>query len=352
MTIESKCSPSEFIIYELVGRRFFAAPASSLSLRKEGMARFPTNTPRLKIVWLLLEILVRLRLDLLLFKRTTSLFEGLEIDDVLNRIAVAMDLPLAQAIVAWSYHTKRRRAYLHLFDAQKRCFAFVKVALGAEGIQRLEKEVRASKLVSMLEGDGFRIPRLLSVGSLDGGMFAVFQPMPGSARSVPSDSTGYPEKCVARYSGVRRSIAGSRIGSLSWWKECERDLAESAPRFLEEIRASLDGDIALALVHSDISPMNVFIDGGDTWIVDWETSYPDGPALVDEMRFYLAAETPATLRDPVSSLKRFSKRYLGAQSGFNRTDVLLALALCHALGFVEARLLVKTWFSDGSCGSL
>jgi hypothetical protein len=92
-------------------------------------------------------------------------------------------------------------------------------------------------------------------------------------------------------------------------------------------------------------------DGKELWVLDWEESCPDGPALLDELMFDMHGRYQWNPSDPQGSVDRFRRQYLSDRraeaSPQWRADVLAAVAFMHGVGHISAIGLVTHWNAQG-----
>lgn len=334
-------------IYSFLGRRVLAMPDGSRGLRLAGLARYqPFTIKRKAYRWLLWASIV-MGLDRYFSSPAPSpLTEAADFDfhRWLRRACDDLGQGALHGVVYWPPQPDRPRIYVHLFDRGLTPVGFVKVSLDIHNDRLLEKEAGALETLRGVRLKQCRVPRVLSASQFDGKTYLITEPIPLSAKPVPSQPQSFPRACVDEYKGPPRRVGARDAGGLSWWAaymDVIRDLTGGG--FHDALLGSLALGFDVGKAHGDMGAANLVRDGGTLWVYDWESYCEDAPVLADEIGFYMAVNFARILTDPVRELDRFRDRFLRSASEQRRCAVLASLAFRAGSGMDDAKLFLTHW---------
>lgn len=158
------------------------------------------------------------------------------------------DPPLPIEDVAWLWPSpKRSRSRFYGYRVESgRISAYIKVASGGD-MARLAKEVENVKKICSCSPKTFKVPKCLSVQTINGCLVAEFEPLPEGVCNLPDTM-----ETLNKVDAARREIAG------------------------------------LGYAHGDFLSHNIKVANGDLWIIDWEEMMENAPVSLDEISFNTA----------------------------------------------------------------
>lgn len=250
-----------------------------------------------------------------------------------------------QPVIVWPSDPNRGRLYFYLLDTKGNKKAFCKLALDPRNSALIRRENEALKRLHALELKRCRIPAVLTFGLVAGQDYLVVAITPSRARITDWRKDRPIGDVIAEYGGARRQLDGAALGSLDWWPAVERLFPPGHP-FRTAINDAVEAGAAVCRVHGDVNQTNVLRDGGDIWLLDWEQSHEDGPALTDTI---CAAVDDLWLQqpnDPEGNLRKFKQEFLDLREESTRHQVVLALAFLGAARFTPAIAIIESWYPE------
>ncbi len=333
-------------IYSFLGRRVLAMPAASRRLRLAGLARYQPFTLKRKIFRRLIWASINTGLDWCFSRPAVSPLAGvIDFDFYLWMRQAQDDLGAGElsGVVYWPPQTSRRRIYVHLFDSDLTPVGFVKVSFDTENDDSLERETKALEKLHADKLKESRVPRVLSAGRFGGHVYLITEPIPVSAKPVPSRIETFPRACICEYAGPPRHVSLQEVTGLSWWASYRNTLENTDGGFHEDLMRCMDQGIDIGNAHGDMGSANLLRDGNTLWVYDWESYCDDAPALADEIGYYMGLNFTRILTDPRQELGRFRQRFLRDASNQRQCSVLVSLAFLASLGRDDAILFLKNW---------
>lgn len=342
----TKTALSPYRVFRIRGKPVFATPVSPRQLRLAGLARFQPFTAKRAIFRRLMRLSMLLGVDRFLAKSAASPIEpsaDFDFEAWFDQARADLGEPGASAVVFWPTQRDRGRIYVHIFDQSIRPIGFAKVAFDQDNDQRLLTE---AKTLTALQAQGLQechVPAVLSAGWSHGHYYVILEPIPTTAQPLEATYNAYPGPCVEEFAGRPRTVQPDRLDRLAWWQQfCEAN-GDKCGAFVEQLRQMARNGVQVRRAHGDFGPANIVRVDGRLWVYDWEESCDDAPALTDEVSFYLGINFKKILADPLAALGKFAARHLRNVQPQRRTDVMLALAFRHTVGFKDASLFIEHW---------
>ena len=235
----------------------------------------------------------------------------------------------------------RSRVYIHLFSPAGERIAFAKVATDATSAMCLEREIDVLRRLMSRTLETFRFPSLLASGEFNHCRYALLAPLPTRASSHPPVWTEHLSHIQAEVAREMQDLSLSSAPNATWWRGFER-VSHVVPQLAEELGRDVGTPFECAGVHGDFVNWNIYVNGEDHWLFDWEAWAPDGPLLADEVRFKLGIHT-RSLESAGHRVVPALLRELGCADRARRRDVALALAFLHSRATTSATILASHW---------
>jgi len=327
------------------GNPVIALPARSRAARLRSTTHINGFTPKRWLFKNLLKGAVALGVDRLLTSAVRDPlheYSGIETRAFIAALNRVLDDRVATISIRWPWPVwaDRGRIYVYAFDRQGRVLAFTKIVLEEKQDRQLRNE--AEMLNALKDGTRrCRVPKPIALDSIDGRLYLVTEPLPERLRPLRQDSA-FPAEAAAELAGPVRTVPGAALFAMPWWLRFEEE-ARSVPGLAASMKARFDGRMAQTCrVHGDFSPKNILRDGGDYWIVDWETGSLEGPRFADPLYYQLEARPQECEQRPVETLEALFRQYdTGEEGGI--AALAAALAYLYSVDCVEARRLLPHW---------
>jgi hypothetical protein len=247
-----------------------------------------------------------------------------------------------QPVIVWPSDPYRGRLYFYLLNLKGDKKAFCKLALDARNSALILREKEALQRLHALELIHCRLPTVLTSGLVAGQDFLVVALAPACARITDWLKDSPINNMIAEYSGKLRQLDEAALKSLDWWPGVEK-LFPPGNRFRTAIDEALQGGGSVCRVHGDVNQTNILRDGEDIWLLDWEQSYEDGPALTDTICAAVDKLWLEQPNDPEGNFRKFKKQFLDVSEANMKHQVVLALAFLAAARFTPAITMIHTW---------
>jgi hypothetical protein len=92
-------------------------------------------------------------------------------------------------------------------------------------------------------------------------------------------------------------------------------------------------------VHGDFGTANMSAEGNYIWLVDWESTHPQGPVLTDAVGYFVSFGK--MIDSPNRHVRDFTNYFLNNGDPQHRLDVMLALAYRHSSGMADAEVYMR-----------
>lgn len=265
----------------------------------------------------------------------------------LDELRGALEVPTAVAAVAWPPQADRGRVYVHLLAASGDPVAFAKIAFDTANDRCLAAEAESLRQLQALSLSQCHLPALLAEYTYNGHRCVVLEPLPENARPVERSWRSYPSDCVAQYAGQHKRLSAEKVADLDWWKTYQHcsGVGSGIDAFTQELNVAIQDGLDVCRVHGDLGPSNFVLESNPRrlWLFDWENSHPRGPKLADLVVFFIGLSQSTILNDPARGLRVFAAYFFSEDSGFDRKDVLAALAYLHTVDILGATTLIQQW---------
>lgn len=340
-------SDATYLVYVVFGMPIFAVWTAPKYLRRVVLGRYQGSTRKRAVYKSALACSMIAGVDHLFGTITKApLYEfggyDFDLDTWLEDIRKHFGIADLAAGIVWPKRWKSGRVYVHLLN-HGRPIGFAKLSLNSGTDSRLSREAVTLREMGRKKWGSFCLPKLLMEGSSNGCHFLLVEALPVSVRPLARQVRLFPKSCVAEYSGVPIHIEAKEVPNLSWWSRYRERADGRFAEFDAEMNSILDIGFEVCRAHGDLSSHNVFLDGRETWIGDWDESVPDAPLRTDEVSFGMSMSISNVRANPVRGTKKFKTQYLTGIGKRERLDIMMALAFRHAAAIDDASLIIANW---------
>jgi len=268
-----------------------------------------------------------------------------ELEGWLSQVRLDLGQDDLQAVLVWPADPDRGRLYLYLLDANGEKKAFCKLAFDARNSALIRREGEVLQRLAALELTQCRLPAVLTSGLVAGQDFLVVALAPARARITDWLKDSPINNMIAEYRGDPRPLDGAALRTLDWWSGVEK-LFPPGNRFRTAIDKAIESGISVCRVHGDVNQTNVLRDGGEIWLLDWEQSHEDGPALTDTICAAVDRLSLEQPNDPEGNLRKFKKEFIDDSEEKTKHQAVLALAFLASARFTPAITLIHSWYPE------
>ncbi len=329
-------------------RPLFAVPSVDGGLHPAGVACYPVHTWKKRVVRSAVLMIFATGLARRVWParklRLPGISEG-ELEGWLGDVRRDLGQNDLQPVIVWPSDPSRGRLYLYLLDAKGNKKAFCKLALDARNSALVLREKEALQRLHALDLKRCRIPAVLTSGLVAGQDYLVVATTPSRARITDWRKDRPIGDVIAEYGGKQRQLDGAALGRLDWWPAVERLFPPRHP-FRIAIDEAAEAGASVCRVHGDVNQTNVLRDGEDIWLLDWEQSHEDGPALTDTICAAVDDLWLERPNDPEGNLRKFKQEFLDMRDEYTRHQVVLALAFLGAASFTPAIAMIRSWYPE------
>jgi hypothetical protein len=220
---------------------------------------------------------------------------GLGTDELTERGSKALGERVHVQLICWSPNSRRPRAYGLLSSRESGRAMFLKVTLKGDRAM-LQNEARTLADLNGRHGE-FATPRFACTFETNlASALVTSMPSLGARRprSVPLD------KLLRLVAPARGSV--NMLADFEWWDGWLKSggLGSRARSY----RALGTQKVVTGLVHGDLTPANMLMDGYLWWLLDWEMSETHGPVWVD----LITSAWPTRTGSPTASGTRLIRK--------------------------------------------
>lgn len=337
-----------FHLIKAAGRPLFAVPCGSARLRDDAAMCFPVHTWKKRVVRDAVRLASRTGLIRRLFPATETPLPGMPegaLENWLSDMRALLADPDLQPMLVWPGDPARGRIYLNLLGSDGRARTFCKLSLDARNDALIRHEGETLAELAMLDLKLSRIPEVIAKGLLGGHTYLVVSCSPRDARASDWERDKPINDAIGEFAGVTRTISAAEASALSWWPRIV-DCHRSHPCFFEEVSKAVQSGVEVCRIHGDLNQTNVLRDGNDIWLLDWEQSHADGPALTDPVCVAVDRLFRMHPKNAAGNLQMFRNQFLKDRDHAARHQAILALAYLGAVRFTPALAIIGAWQQD------
>lgn len=320
-------APRTFYRLVTVGaRKVLAYPERTIADRLRHLRCIRPVTARQHLLLAAISVIVFLRCDRFLFRRTApddpQNFSP-DLANAVREIATRLNQEQLCYTIAWPSQRKRRRAYAFAFSDSNEPLAFIKMSEAAE-TDALTNGFNALTQLADLPQNTTRFPRPFFLGKCGGIDYHVSQCVP-LKRGQRTASALDPKVHIETYAGPLVVVSLERLADARWVRQFW-DVVDEPSSFASLLRDDLQHPAQCCRVHGDLTRANMIASGHAMWIIDWELSDPLGPWMTDYVTFFLGERQRRLVREPAQVLKEFRQNFLNDRTPEQQRDVRLAVA--------------------------
>lgn len=338
----------KFHVVKLGSRPLLAVPAGVPALWRVAIDCYPAHTRKKRLVRRALHGLALIGIIRWIFPARKLSLPGVGNVDFEGWIATLcdeLDEVELQPVLVWPADPGRGRLYVHLLSAKGDKAGFGKLGLNQRNNELIERERKALKSLATMRLTLSRIPRLLASDKLNQVVYLVVEAIPEHARASDWQSDASIEVNIAEYGGPVRVIDRAEVESLPWWPAVRAVIAERTSS-IDDVNASLNEGLDVCFAHGDLNCTNVLRDGDDVWLLDWEQSDHNAPALTDQVCVAVDKLWLANSEDMTGNLQKFRDTFPYENNPKLRTQVITALAYLSAAGFPPALAMIDAMYPN------
>lgn len=335
-------------IYHFFGRPILAVLENPAQIHLMAWECYHGFTFKRAIFRWLMQCAISTRTDRIFSRVATSPLkdnESFRFQAWIEQVQEELACPAIQPVIIWPRQTDRGRVYVYLLSTGGQPIGFCKVSFDDHNDECLCREVRALYDLNAQHLTKCNIPIVLVNGFWQGHKYIIESPLKMNAWPLYSIPEAYPRSCAEEFGGSPRMVAPSKVESFSWWR-CLTEIAQDSFKpflgRLSDLIYSCSG-LLVRRVHGDFGPHNFITQNNQLWVLDWEESSDNGPALTDQIGYYLSVNAKAVRRRPRAVLRNFAVRYLRGASHEKLRDVMAALAFRKNVVALDTDIYIRNW---------
>ena len=336
------------IFYRLVTageRNVVAYPERSIACRLQHVRCFRPVTIRQQLLFAGIRIVILLRCDRWMFRRTAPddpLNFPSDLANALREVSTRLKQGPLWYTIAWPSERRRRRTYAFALSSNNEPFAFIKLSEAREHEALTNGFDALTKLAELRQG-AIRFPRPFFLGECGAVEYYVSQYVP-LQRPRRSLSSLNPKVPIEVYSGPVTVMSPEQLAKLRWvlqfWNAVnERSLLASI------VRDDFQYPAKCCRVHGDLTRANMIPSGNAIWIIDWELSDSFGPWMTDYVTFFLGERQRRLVHKPVKVMAEFRQKFLNGRTPEDQRNARLAVAFLLGRGSGLGSRIVDAWDS-------
>jgi len=324
-------------------RNVVAYPERSIACRLQHVRCFRPVTIRQQLLFAGIRIVILLRCDRWMFRRTAPddpLNFPSDLANALREVSTRLKQGPLWYTIAWPSERRRRRTYAFALSSNNEPFAFIKLSEAREHEALTNGFDALTKLAELRQG-AIRFPRPFFLGECGAVEYYVSQYVPlQRPRRILSSLN--PKVPIEVYSGPVTVMSPEQLAKLRWvlqfWNAVnERSLLASI------VRDDFQYPAKCCRVHGDLTRANMIPSGNAIWIIDWELSDPFGPWMTDYITFFLGERQRRLVHKPGQVMAEFRQRFLNNRTVEDQRNARLAVAFLLGRGSGLGSRIVAAW---------
>ncbi len=314
----------------LLGRLVCALSADATLPQKLALLKiYPRHSWKRALAYRFVQMIFMLRLNKLFF-------ESVQLDQSLQN--VVSDCMKKTAYLLFTYppgDRERNRDYYFFLDTKTLALTlFLKHAKEKNCIANLQNEVEALQLLNNKKNElQFKFPEIVSNGfTEEGTFFLITKAFSSTYRRIEQEKVcSLPAELQLPGEGV---FSVAQLKRQSWWQSLQKNSHNEA--FVKCVNKILSERelVKLSSCHGDIGAHNVYWNGKNYFLIDWERFSQRAPYLTDQVGWWLGRHHKLIKSKPLLSRSLFKKKFINFED-----DATLGLAYLVAAGFFPAKIL-------------
>jgi len=334
------------IFYRLVTageRNVVAYPERSIACRLQHVSCFRPVTIRQQLLFAGIRIVILLRCDRWMFRRTAPddpLNFSSDLANALREVSTRLKQGPLWYTIAWPSERRRRRTYAFALSSNNEPFAFVKMSEAREHEALTNRFDALTKLAELRQG-AIRFPQPFFLGEFGAVEYYVSQyvPLKRPGRILSSLNPKVP---IEVYSGPVTVMSPEQLANVRWVLQFWNAVNERS-LFASILRDDFQYPAQCCRVHGDLTRANMIPSGNAIWIIDWELSDPFGPWMTDYITFFLGERQRRLVHKPAKVIAEFRQKFLSNQTSEDQRSARLAVAFLLGRGSGLGSRIVAAW---------
>ena len=334
------------IFYRLVTageRNVVAYPERSIACRLQHVRCFRPVTIRQQLLFAGIRIVILLRCDRWMFRRTAPddpLNFSSDMANTMRDVSSRLEQKQLFYTLAWPSEARRRRTYAFALSDENEPFAFIKMSEAGER-EALTNGFDALTRLAELRHGAIRFPRPFFLGKCGVVDYYASQYVP-LKRARRSLSSLNPKVLIESYSGPVTVMSPEPLAKARWVSQFW-NVVDERSSFASILRDDFQYPAECCRVHGDLTRANMIPSGNAIWIIDWELSDPFGPWMTDYITFFLGERQRRLVHKPVKVMAEFRQKFLSNQTSEDQRNARLAVAFLLGRGSGLGRRIVAAW---------
>jgi glycosyltransferase involved in cell wall biosynthesis len=334
------------IFYRLVTagqRNVVAYPERSIACRLQHVRCFRPVTIRQQLLFAGIRIVILLRCDRWMFRRTAPddpLNFSSDMANTMRDVSSRLEQEQLFYTLAWPSEARRRRTYAFALSDENEPFAFIKMSEAGEREALTNGFDALTKLAELRQG-AIRFPRPFFLGKCGVVDYYASQYVP-LKRARRSLSSLNPKVPIESYSGPVTVMSPEQLAKARWVSQFW-NVVDERSSFASRLRDDFQYPAQCCLVHGDLTRANLIPSGNAIWIIDWELGDPFGPWMTDYITFFLGERQRRLVHKPVKVMAEFRQKFLSNQTSEDQRNARLAVAFLLGRGSGLGRRIVAAW---------
>ena len=334
------------IFYRLVNtgaRNVIAYPERTIACRLQHVRCFRPVTIRQQLLFAGIRIVILLRCDRWMFRRTAPddpLNFSSDLANALREVSTRLKQGPLWYTIAWPSERRRRRTYASALSSNNEPFAFIKISEAQEHEALTNGFDALTKLAELRQG-AIRFPRPFFLGERGAVEYHVSQyvPLKRPGRILSSLN---PEVPIEVYSGPVTVMSPEQLANVRWVLQFW-NVVDERSLFASILRDDFQYPAQCCRVHGDLTRANMIPSGNAIWIIDWELSDPFGPWMTDYITFFLGERQRRLVHKPLKVMAEFRQKFLNGRTPEDQRNARLAVAFLLGRGSGLGSRIVAAW---------
>ncbi len=334
------------IFYRLVTageRDVVAYPERSIACRLQHVRCFRPVTIRQQLLFAGICIVILLRCDRWMFRRTAPddpLNFSSDLANTMREVSSRLEQEQLFYTLAWPSEARRRRTYAFALSDENEPFAFIKMSEAGEREALANGFNALTKLAELRQG-AIRFPRPFFSGKCGVVDYYASQYVP-LKRAWRILSSLNPKVLIESYSGPVTVMSPEPLAKARWVSQFW-NVVDERSSFASILRDDFQYPAECCRVHGDLTRANMIPSGNAIWIIDWELSDPVGPWMTDYITFFLGERQRRLVHKPVKVMAEFRQKFLSNQTSEDQRSARLAVAFLLGRGSGLGSRIVAAW---------
>jgi hypothetical protein len=337
------------IFYRVVtvgSRNVIAYPERTVACRLQHLSCFRPVTIRQYLLFTGIRIVILLRCDRWLFRRTApddpANFSS-DLANTLVEVSTTLDQGPLWYTIAWPSEGKRRRTYAFALSSGSEPFVFIKMSEAGER-EALENGFVALTELTRVPQGAIRFPRPYVLGKCGAVDYYVSEYVP-LKRPQRTTSSLNPKDQIESYAGPTVVVSPDRLAEARWARQFWNAVDERTS-FAALLRDDFRYPAQCGRVHGDLTRANMIASGNAIWIIDWELSDPLGPRITDYVTFFLGERQRRLVNKPGQVMAEFRQHFLNNRTVEDQRKARLAVAFLLGRGSGLGTRIVAAWDAE------